>query len=245
MNKEVHGIIYLIRNEINKKMYIGQTTLKGGFDERYYGDISHTHNEHLKRSIKKYGVENFYIDKEFDIAYSQEELNKLEDMYIKLYETTDPKKGYNKMFGGSNGKHTEETKKKMSEAKKNKWKGENNPMFGRKLTDETKRKLSEAHKGKRLSKEHRENIGKSSKGRKHTEETKRRIGIASKERSMAKAVKVVCVTTGMVFDSIADGARFYGCSPRFIPACCRGERKSCGKLPDGTKLVWQYYEDSK
>ena len=25
--------------------------------------------------------------------------------------------------------------------------------------------------------------------------------------------------------------------------CCRGKRKSCGKLDDGTKLVWMFYND--
>jgi hypothetical protein len=58
-------------------------------------------------------------------------------------------------------KHSEETKRKMSEAQKGKThsektkrkireanKGENHPNYGKKLSEETKRKLSEAKKGK-------------------------------------------------------------------------------------------------
>ena len=48
--------------------------------------------------------------------------------------------------GFTGRKHTEETRKKMSEKRK----GENNPMYGRnrKHTEETKKKMSESHKGK-------------------------------------------------------------------------------------------------
>ena len=35
VNLEVYGVIYKIKNLINKKVYIGQTTQKGGFNSRY------------------------------------------------------------------------------------------------------------------------------------------------------------------------------------------------------------------
>ena len=34
--KEVYGIIYVIRNKVNNKLYIGQTTNKKGFNGRYH-----------------------------------------------------------------------------------------------------------------------------------------------------------------------------------------------------------------
>ena len=46
------------------------------------------------------------------------------------------------MFGKT---RSDETKKKIGEAKK----GENNPMFGKTLSDETKKKMSEANKGRK------------------------------------------------------------------------------------------------
>ena len=37
---EVYGIIYKIENTINHKVYIGQTTCKMGFRDRYRGSNS-------------------------------------------------------------------------------------------------------------------------------------------------------------------------------------------------------------
>ena len=144
--KEVYGIIYIIRNKVNNKLYIGQTTDKKGFNGRYresgkgiekvynhykrkkYHDKSY--NVHLLNSIEKYGFDAFEIDEKFDIAYTQEELNKLEYMYIELYECRNINKGYNDRYGGNNGKLSEETKRKLSKVKKGKYKGENNPNYG-------------------------------------------------------------------------------------------------------------------
>jgi hypothetical protein len=64
--------------------------------------------------------------------------------------------------------HTEETRKKMSEAHK----GENHTNWGKTFSDETKRKMSEAQKGKTLSEEHKRKIGEASKGKTHSLETK-------------------------------------------------------------------------
>lgn len=113
----VYGYIYIITNKINGKMYVGQTVQ--GFDKCYHNNLlANTHNQHLKNALIKYGFNNFIIKSNFDIAYSKEELDSLEDMYIKLYETTNPSFGYNKRYGGARGKNSEETLSKMSEAHK-------------------------------------------------------------------------------------------------------------------------------
>lgn len=58
--------------------------------------------------------------------------------------------------------------------------------------------------------------------------------------------KVICVTTGDVYDSIIEIERKYGINHAGISACCIGKRKSAGKHPvTGEKLVWKYYENSK
>ena len=106
--------------------------------------------------------------------------------------------------------HSEESRKKMSEAKKNMSdetrrkmseasKGENHPNYGKTLSEETKRKLSESHKnpseesrkkmseaskgrnkGKILSEEHKIKISESNKGKTLSEETKIKISEAKK-----------------------------------------------------------------
>lgn len=60
--------------------------------------------------------------------------------------------------------HTEETKCKMSEAKR-----------GRTFTEEHKRKISQANKGKPKSEEHKCKLSEAKMGYKHTDETKRRM----------------------------------------------------------------------
>ena len=47
-----------------------------------------------------------------------------------------------------------------------------------------------------------------------------------------------------MFDTLTDGSKFYGiCGTSLIARCCNGKTKHCGKLEDGTKLRWMYYED--
>lgn len=116
-NLEVYGVIYKITNKINKKVYIGQTTQRNGFDERYRNNLeNNTHNNHLKKSIKKYGIKNFEINKIFDVAFSKIELDMKEMIWISLYNSTDEKYGYNKDFGGSTGIPAKEVRKKMSDS---------------------------------------------------------------------------------------------------------------------------------
>lgn len=142
-NRTVYGVIYLIINKINNKIYVGQTV--GSFQDRYKGDIAkNTHNEHLRRAINKYGIDNFYIVEEYKVAYSKEELDYLEDWYITVYDTMNPSMGYNKRGGGSNGRMSEESKKKISESLK----GELHPFYGKTLSEETRKRISESKKGK-------------------------------------------------------------------------------------------------
>lgn len=113
--REVYGIIYLIRNEVNNKIYIGQTTrdfnkrycAKGKNMRRvynYHNDNKNRgcyYNKHLLSSIDKYGIKNFKIDKEFDYAMSQEELDDKEKYWILYYDSFN--NGYNRTVGGEGG----------------------------------------------------------------------------------------------------------------------------------------------
>lgn len=57
-----------------------------------------------------------------------------------------------------------------------------------------------------------------------------------------RAKKVICVTTGEIFNCIKDAERKYNVSHQNISKCCKGKYKSAGKL-NGQKLVWYYIED--
>lgn len=115
---ECTNIIYGIKNKINNKIYIGQTIQS--FNQRYHLGLEKHHNIHLRKSINKYGIENFEaIIFEKDVV-SQEKLNELEKEYILKFKSYDSKYGYNKTFGGDGIIQTEETKLKISKALKNK-----------------------------------------------------------------------------------------------------------------------------
>lgn len=142
---------------------------------------------------------------------------------------------------GKQGIYSEETLLKLSEAKKGKplsethkenirksQSGENHPMYGKKHSEKTKKKISEARKGQTSPR----------KGVKLSEETKKKLSEAKKGQN---SKKVICITTNKVFDSIKSASEFYNCNKSDLSQCCKGKRRSCGKLSDGTKLEWKYF----
>ena len=156
----------------------------------------------------------------------------------KMSESHKGKEPWNK---GERDIFSEEALLKMSKAKKGKplseshkknirksQSGENHPMYGKKHSEETKKKISEAKKGKASPR----------KGVKLSEETKRKLSEAKKGQN---SKKVICITTNKVFDSIKSASQFYNCNKSDLSQCCKGKRKSCGKLSDGTKLEWKYF----
>ena len=209
LNLEVYGIIYLIRNKVSGKCYVGQTQEEKGFDYRYYysgegiervynyhkslREHNRSYNEHLLRSIEKYGFEAFEVNKCLDYAFSLEELNIKEKVYIQLYDSL--KNGYNETLGGDGTEgrpHSEETRQKISEARKGKHhseetrqkiseanKGGNHPMYGKYHTEETKQKMSKIKKGK----------NNPMHGNHHSEEVKQKIREGNKGKHLANEAK--------------------------------------------------------
>ena len=103
--------------------------------------------------------------------------------------------------------------------------------FGYHPSEETKKKLSE-------------NNAKYWKGKHLSDETKKKMSDAKKGKLVGskngKSKKVICITTMMVFDCISQGALFYNIAGTNITKCCKNKMNFCGKLPDGTPLVWKY-----
>lgn len=96
------GIIYIITNDINNKVYIGQTiqTLKQRWQQHCRKPFSKAESNMLiKRAILKYGKEHFFI-KEIEKC-SVENLDAREIHYIKLYDSVNT--GYNLTKGGISG----------------------------------------------------------------------------------------------------------------------------------------------
>lgn len=136
--------IYQIRNTRNGKLYIGQSVDLAHRKSCHIYDLKNNRhkNIHLQRA---YNIEPSVFVFEIICQCSEKELDDLEIHFIKKYKTTDSAYGYNLDSGGNGaGRMSEETKAKLSKAKKG-----NTAMCGKRLSDEWKKHLSEAQPHKR------------------------------------------------------------------------------------------------
>ena len=152
--------VYMHRNKINGKVYIGITGQKPSV--RWNNGIGYK-GTHFANAINKYGWENF----EHIILFSdlsKEDACQKEIELIKLYQSTNDKLGYNTATGGeiNCGYHlSDETKSKLSAINK----GEKHPQYRKPKSDKTKRKISEARKGIKFSDEHKKKLSEAKKGK--------------------------------------------------------------------------------
>lgn len=94
----MNGFIYIIKNTVNNKVYIGQT--RNSVEQRWKEHLRHAQygEQLINRAMKKYGIDKFYI--ETLETCSIESLDEKEMRYIELYDSTDKSKGYNVSIGG-------------------------------------------------------------------------------------------------------------------------------------------------
>lgn len=89
--------IYIIKNKINNKVYIGQSINAA---ERWLKHLSDAklrpNNQLIHKAMNKYGVENFYYQ---ILEYQIEDYDNKEQEYIKRYNSLTPN-GYNISIGG-------------------------------------------------------------------------------------------------------------------------------------------------
>ena len=241
---KMYGSIYKITNKVDGKVYVGQTTV--GFGKRYNNDLGkNTHNRHLKFAINKYGINNFIIEEEIDIAYSREELNKKEIQYI--VENDCYLKGYNLTKGGEGITGLPKEMHPMYGVRRY---GKANFFYGKHHNDATKLIISNYAttrigalnpnygNGDKIRGEKNPMYGVSPQERMDTEtynHWKEGISNASKGINNNKARKIINVTTGEIFDYIKLAIKVYG--EIAISACCRGKVKTAGKCK------WSYYDD--
>lgn len=176
------GQIYLIRNSINGKGYVGQTTI--GVDRRF---AKHKENAHmgidlaLYRAMRKHGVDCFTVAEV--AACDPALLDDLEKHYVKFYGTSAANgHGYNMTEGGDSARRPKGSRNSEVSKAKNaaSHKGMTRPprsdeyrakqvaaQKGKIIPDETKAKISAALKGQKKpqrSPEYKANMAAAKKG---------------------------------------------------------------------------------
>ena len=229
----------------SNKSYIGQTirSIEDRFEEHQRPSSCIA----IYRAIQKHGWENF--EKHW-YEVPDEDLNDHEELMIEVLGTLVPC-GYNLKEGGSNGKLSEEVKRKISEAHVGMTHTEDTKQKIRELkrgkthTEETKQKMSEARAGekhplhgKTHTDESRQKMSEAKIGEKNhlygktrTEETKRKISETKTGKRQPNANKVYQYDINGVFiqsfassgEAAAHLSKSTGSS---IHKCAKGERKS-------------------
>lgn len=173
----IYHFIYKTTNNVNGKWYIGVHSTNN-LDDGYIGS-----GVRLLQAVNKYGKEKFtreilYFFDSRDLAFEKEKEIITEDV-VKDYQS------YNVCIGGHGGVGilipTEETRKKMSEARRKR----SPPGLGKKYkpaSDERKRKMREYAKA---------NPSLGMLGKSHSDETKKKMSDATK-----KWPKVTCPKCG-------------------------------------------------
>jgi group I intron endonuclease len=134
------GFVYLVRNIEDGKCYVGQTRRKKAEDrwnQHRWSITRPKENGVLKRAMKLHGLEKFSFEVICEIP--NEDLDAREIHEIAERDTIAPK-GYNLQKGGRMTTAHPSTREKLSQANKGK-------RTGYKHTEESKRKMSESSKG--------------------------------------------------------------------------------------------------
>jgi hypothetical protein len=161
--------VYVLRNLINGKVYVGQTKNPVARKAGHFYGAKKCHDRPLYRSIRKHGAENF----SFEVIEECDDtvINEREQFWVAHFDSFNPEKGYNLTSGGNqhylvseetkqrlrrnhvgmkNKRHSLETIRKMRIA-----------HLGRKHSEATKVKLRQ----RKISFEIREKISKTLKGK--------------------------------------------------------------------------------
>lgn len=230
------------------KVYIGQSwnILDRWMD---YKCLSCKNQRKLYNSFISYGIDchKFEIAHELPLDVEQKDLDNFEYCYWDLYKSCGMELLNLREPGSSRGKHSEETKKRMSvskmaenlsfetrrklsESQKNKTVSENTrkkiseAKKGKKMPLWVKLKLSQSStiKGKPLSQEHREKISKSNKGRKLSEEESYRL----KNLRVGIGTSIICNETGEIFKTIQDASNFFKICRKAVYNSLKGKIKT-------------------
>ncbi len=207
------GIIYLARNKVNGKCYVGQTTYrlshrKGGhFVKAKLGSTLAFH-----QAIQKYGEGAFEFVLLQDCC-GRDCLNEAEKWWIRHFDCIAPR-GYNLTYGGDVPVVSEETRRKMSEIQKHlatpekmealrKAAAEKGPSQRQRevASQMMKARIGDKHPnfGRKLSGWHKQRVSETHKGKKQSEEQIRKRTFHRRGVANPKLQGLIAWNRGMKF----------------------------------------------
>lgn len=233
--------VYMHKNKINGKIYIGQTCQKP--EKRWdYGCGYKRHNLHFYNAIKKYGWNNFeHII--LQQGLNLQEANEKEKYWIHYYESNNPDKGYNLTSGGDGSLGLV-----MSEEAKLKIGRENGKLVQCLETGDVYYSAQEAARQLNISASH---IGDACNNKRgiaggyHWEyiefpideiDRKKLIDKKDQLKRERQSKSIICIETNEVFSGGKEAEEKTGISRGNICSCCKGNRKTAGGYH------WKYYE---
>ena len=197
----------------NGKRYVGITAQKPKDRWRVNGN-GYKPQKMVYSAIKKYGwnnIEHIIVKDNLSVSDAAE----LEKALIAKYQTTNSCFGYNQSIGGENSpigvKRSEETKQKLSISHKGKV-----TRMGFHLSEKQKQHLREINLGKKMSEEVKAKISQKNKGQKPTA-----LAIQKAKEACNKAV--ICISTGIVYESATIASAITGEHRNTITRHCRNE----------------------
>ena len=201
--------IYLHRNKINGKVYIGQTCQKP--EKRWNYGYGYKNCPRFYSAIVSYGWSNFeHIILENNLT--SDEANEKEQYYIKKYNSQNPDLGYNLTEGGSS----------LSEY----WKTPEH----RELQSQNKKLYFKEHPDKKIENDmHLKEIAQKSakiRSEKMKENYANQGGLFHLNESRKKRIK--CIETNEIFTSLSEASKKYNISVGNISSVIHGKRKSAG-----------------
>jgi len=212
------------------KIYIGITSKD--IKKRWLNGRGYRKNDHFWNAIKKYGWDNIKHEVIAE-GLTKEEACRLEQMYISIFESYIPGKGYNMTMGGETGAiHTIESRHKLSESKKGK-----RYNIGVPFTEERKQHLRENHADVRGEKN--PNYGKKWTPEQLAVRQSHRIYKRGGENPTARPILQLDMDGNLVkrWGSIAEASEIY----------CRTSIKDClkGKYKQHRGYQWRYADENK
>jgi group I intron endonuclease len=243
--------IYIIKNTINQKVYIGKSS---NIEIRFKDHRSaltkpnrnpKRTNRYLYQAVQKYGIDNFEFEilQQFPIGIHDDLLKEAELYWMDYYSSCERSLGYNLRRDSSTDTFVhEDTRKLLSEINS----GINNPNYGNHWTNEQKNNMSEIAKSRHAcgtiyGEDWKKKIAEST--REMWKDENKKLSMASKvsaAKTQNKFLQFDKITGKFIaewesMNSILQVNTTFKRSP--IYACCYGQKKSY------RGFIWKFKEN--